>query len=651
MTAELIAPDGTITDPYRNFIAVSRYARWLDQDNRRETWRETVTRYVDFFRKHLSTNHGYSPSAPIFDEVHRAILQHEVMPSMRALMTAGPALERSHIAGYNCSFIAVDDPRAFDEAMYILLNGTGVGFSVESRHVSQLPEIPAHFETDGAQSILVEDSKEGWAEAFQLVLTGLWAGVIPTWDLSLIRPAGARLKTFGGRASGPEPLERLFEFAVKTFQNAAGRHLTPLEAHDLMCLVGDVVVSGGVRRSALISLSDLSDTAMATAKSGTWWESNGHRRLANNSAVYRTRPTREQFDIEWQTLKDSGSGERGIYNLRAAQDHASAKGRIGHLIEGVNPCAEILLRSLEFCNLTEIVIDPKDRMDEVITKVQLATIIGTWQSTLTDFKHLRWQWKANCEEERLLGVSLTGIYGNPLFNDPDDPLLPGDLELLNDVAKHANASEAQLLAINPSAAITCVKPSGTVSQLTGVSSGIHPWHSDYYIRSVRGATTDPLTRMLRDYEVPNEPDVMQPDRTTVFSFPVAAPSGAVTREDIFALDHLRLWAIYRQHWCDHNPSVTINVREHEWDEVAEWVWDNWDIVGGISFLPHSDHVYQQAPYIECDENTYQKAKNAMPTINWGDLSFYESEDSTTGSQELACTAGACEIVDMASAAA
>jgi ribonucleoside-diphosphate reductase alpha chain len=643
----LIAADGTITDPYRQFIAVSRYARWLDSAGRRETWSETVTRYVDFFREHLVEGHGYDPLDPTFHEVHEAILNHRVMPSMRALMTAGPALKRSHIAGYNCSFIAVDDPRAFDEAMYILLNGTGVGFSVEARHVEKLPHVPAAFWASKT-TITVQDSKEGWAEAFRDLLDELWTGLIPSIDYSQIRPAGARLKTFGGRASGPEPLQRLFDFAINQFKIAAGRALTPIEAHDLMCYVGDVVVSGGVRRSALISLSDLSDQNMATAKSGAWWEKTGHRRLANNSAVYMNKPTPEQFEREWNNLIESQSGERGIYNLAGARDHATAQGRDGSRIDGTNPCGEILLRNMEFCNLTEVVIDPDDTMTELIDKVRIAAIIGTWQSTLVDFQHLRPQWRENCVQERLLGVSLTGIYGHPVLSNPDAACLPEALNDMRQMAHITNQREALKAGIAASAAITCVKPSGTVSQLTGVSSGIHPWHAKQYIRTVRGNNTDPLTKMMTDYGVPHEPDIMKPDTTTVFSFPVKAPAGATIGDDITALEHLKLWALYRKHWTDHNPSITVSVLPEEWAEVADWVYENWDAVGGISFLPKDLGIYQQAPYQPCDEVTYARMVKKMPEIDWTSLSFYEQTDSTTSSQELACTAGACEIVDIAS---
>jgi ribonucleoside-diphosphate reductase alpha chain len=644
-----LAADGTITNPYQQFIAISRYARWLDEENRRETWAETVDRYVGFFQTHLIVNHGYDGSAPIFDEVRQAILNLDVMPSMRALMTAGPALARSHIAGYNCAFVAVDDPRAFDEALYVSMNGTGVGFSVERRYVDQLPVVPELAPYEGFPYI-VEDSKEGWAEAYRELVKGLYDGVILTWDLSRIRPAGAKLKTFGGRASGPGPLDQLFRFTVDAFKQAQGRRLTSLEAHDIMCKVGDCVVSGGVRRSALISLSDLNDFDMAKAKSGNWWENSGHRALANNSAVYSKKPAVAQFLREWRNLIESQSGERGIYNLAGAQAKASSAGRIGDLIAGTNPCGEILLRNMEFCNLTEVIIKATDTEKIIANKVRIAAIIGTWQSTLTDFKYLRPNWKQNCEEERLLGVSFTGIYGNRLFNNPGDIRLPKRLQKLRLIAQSWNQEEAADLGINPSAAVTTVKPSGTVSQLTGVSSGIHPWHSDYYIRTVRGNNVDPLTQLLQAWKVPNEPDVMKPDTTTVFSFPIKAPKDAVTREQTSALDHLALWSIYREHWTDHNPSVTINVREEEWMAVGTWVYENWDKVGGISFLPYSDHAYAQAPYQPITQDEYTAAVAEFPKeIRWADLPFYELMDSTSGSQSLACTADGCDVVDIGAA--
>ena len=641
---------GSLTVPYQNFIALSRYARWLEAEGRRETWAETVDRYVGWFKNHLETNYGYGPDDNgVFAEVRQAILNLDVMPSMRALMTAGPALSRSHIAGYNCSFITVDNPRAFDEAMYILLNGTGVGFSVEHRHVDKLPPVPETLE-DYPLVLIVEDSKEGWATSFRDLLTRLWEdGIVPQWNLSNIRPKGARLKTFGGRASGPGPLDELFRFTVDTFKNAAGRRLTPLECHDLMCKVGDVIVSGGVRRSALISLSDLGEHDMAKAKSGNWWEHHGHRRLANNSAAYGSRPSVTQFLREWRNLIESQSGERGIFNMNGARAHAAAIGRDGAQIQGTNPCGEILLRDQEFCNLTEVVIKADDTIEDIKNKVRIAAIIGTWQSTLTDFPYLRDEWKENCEEERLLGVSLTGIYGHKLFNNPGDIRLAKRLRRLREVAHRYNQSEAEYLGINPSAAITCVKPSGTVSQLTGVSSGIHPWHSAHYIRTVRAPVTDPMTKFLTDYGVPCEPDLMAPDSTVVFSWPVAAPKDAVVQADVSALEHLALWSIYREHWTDHNPSVTISVAENEWLAVGTWVFENWDKVGGISFLPRDEHTYQQAPYQKVDEETYTAFVEKFPkSLHWSDLGLYELMDSTSGGRELACSAdgSGCDVVDI-----
>lgn len=640
---------GSIAVPYQNFIALSRYARWLDAEGRRETWVETVDRYVAWFRDHLVLNYGYATDDPNFQLVREAIINLDVMPSMRALMTAGPALSRSHIAGYNCSFIAVDDPRAFDEAMYILLNGTGVGFSVEHRHVDKLPPVPEELK-DYPLVLIVEDSKEGWALSFRDLLTQLWQnGIVPRWDLSNIRAKGERLKTFGGRASGPGPLDELFRFTVTTFKNAAGRRLTPLECHDLMCKVGDVIVSGGVRRSALISLSDLGEHDMAKAKSGNWWEHHPHRRLANNSAAYGARPSVTQFLREWRNLIESQSGERGIFNMNGARAHAAAIGRDGAQIQGTNPCGEILLRDQEFCNLTEVVIKADDTIEDIRNKVHIAAIIGTWQSTLTDFPYLRDKWRENCEDERLLGVSLTGIYGHRLFNNPGDIRLPKRLRRLRQLAAQANQTEADKLGINPSAAITCVKPSGTVSQLTGVSSGIHPWHSEYYIRTVRAPLTDPMTSMLRAYGVPNEPDLMAPDSTVVFSWAVKAPPGAVVQAEVTALEHLALWSIYREHWTDHNPSVTISVAESEWLAVGTWVFENWERVGGVSFLPRDEHTYQQAPYQKIDAETYEAFVAKFPqSIYWSDLGLYELMDSTTGGRELACAAdgSGCDVVDI-----
>jgi ribonucleoside-triphosphate reductase (thioredoxin) len=641
-----INENGSITDPYKNFIHISRYARWVEEKNRRETWTETVDRYINFMKDHLILNYGYSPNSKIFDEVKDAILNHRIMPSMRALMTAGPALERDHIAAYNCSFIAVDSLRAFDEAMYVLMNGTGVGFSVESKYVDELPVISESF-NQTATTIVVEDSKLGWAKALKELIALLSQGQIPEWDMSKVRPSGARLKTFGGRASGPGPLSALFTFTVDTFKNAAGRRLKPIEAHDLMCKVGEVVVVGGVRRSALISLSNLDDFEMAKAKSGSWWEKQAQRSLANNSAVYNTKPNTAQFLREWRNLYESKSGERGIYNMESVRKHVESFGRRdASLVSGTNPCGEIILRPNEFCNLTEVVISADDTREDLMEKVRLATILGTWQSTLTNFKYIRKTWKDNCEEERLLGVSLTGIYGNKITSTAGKALE----QLLTDMRLESvriNDVEAKKLNINPSVSITCVKPSGTVSQLVGVSSGIHPWYSEYYIRSVRGSNNDPLTQFLKDSGIPSEPDVMKPDETTVFYFPQKAPKNATVTKDLTAIDHLEMWKTYRTYWTEHNPSVTINVHEDEWLRVGAWVFDNFDSIGGISFLPASEHTYKQAPYQEISKDEYEEwVKKSPSNIQWEMLSLYEKEDGTTGTQELSCVAGECEIVDI-----
>jgi ribonucleoside-diphosphate reductase alpha chain len=641
-----IDSDGSISDPYRNFIAVSRYSRWIENQGRRETWSETVDRYIDFMKDHLVKNYNYKQDDIKFAQVKDAILNHKVMPSMRSLMTAGPALERDNIAAYNCSFIAVDSLRAFDEAMYILMNGTGVGFSVEQKYVSNLPVIAEElFPTN--TTIVVEDSKLGWAKAYKELIGLLVTGQIPEWDMSKVRPAGARLKTFGGRASGPEPLNDLFKFTVEQFKIAAGRRLKPIEAHDIMCKVGEVVVVGGVRRSALISLSNLDDFEMAKAKSGQWWETEGQRALANNSAVYNAKPNTAQFLREWRNLYESKSGERGIYNMDSVRKHIDKFGRRdSSKVTGTNPCGEILLRANEFCNLTEVVVDAQDTEETLRDKIRLATILGTWQSSLTNFKYIRKSWKDNCEEERLLGVSLTGIFGNPITGTVHKGLSEM-LDRLRESSIEINKNEAEVLGINPSVAITTVKPSGTVSQLTGVSSGIHPWYSEHYIRTVRADNKDPLTTFLKDFNVPHEPDVMKPETTTVFSFPVKAPKNAVVTKDLSAIEHLEVWKVYRTHWTEHNPSVTINVKEDEWLDVGAWVFKNFDSIGGVSFLPASEHTYKQAPYQEISEKEYKDLVSKMPKrIPWESLSLYELEDSTSGSQELACSAGACEVVDI-----
>ena len=644
----LINSDGTIKDHYRNFIHLSRYARWIESEGRRETWVETVDRYIQFMKNHLVTNFNYSESDLVFDKIREAILHHKIMPSMRGLMTAGPALERDNIALYNCSFIAVDSPRAFDEAMYILMNGTGVGFSVEQKYIDHLPTIADDFFATET-TIVVEDSKLGWAKAYKELIGLLITGQIPNWDMSKVRPAGERLKTFGGRASGPKPLEELFRFTVDTFKAAAGRRLKSIEAHDLMCKIGEIVVVGGVRRSALISLSNLDDFEMAKAKSGQWWESEPQRALANNSAVYNNKPSVAQFLREWRNLYESKSGERGIYNMDSVRKHIDKfDRRDSSKVMGTNPCGEILLRPNEFCNLTEVVIESTDSEEDILQKINLATILGTWQSTLTNFKYIRKSWKDNCEEERLLGVSLTGIFSNKI-TATNSKNLANVLDLFRNESVLTNAAEADKLGIPHSASITCVKPSGTVSQLTGVSSGIHPWYSPYYLRSVRGDNKDPLTTFLKDCGIPNEPDVMKPNDTTVFYFPIKAPKNAVVTKDLSAIDHLEIWKIYRTHWTEHNPSVTINIREDEWVRVGAWVYDNFDDIGGVSFLPYSEHSYKQAPYQEITEQEYSEWLAKMPdNIPWAMLTLYEKEDGTTGSQELSCVAGACEIVDIGS---
>lgn len=645
----ILTNNGQIEDPYRNFIAVSRYSRWLEKENRRETWEETVDRYVDFMRSHMDSNYPNVVSDNKWTEIRSAILNHEVMPSMRGLMTAGPALARENLAQFNCSFIAIDDVRAFDEALYILMNGVGLGFSAEKKYVSHLPVVAEVFEGT-SDVITVADSKAGWAKAFREVLANLYEGRTPRLDISNVRPAGARLKTFGGRASGPQPLIDLFDFATEIFKNARGRQLTPLECHDLMCKVGEVVVVGGVRRSALISLSDLNDYEMSKAKTGAWWESQGQRALANNSAVYYKKPSIGEFLMEWGSLYESKSGERGIINMEGFHKSPYAPRRDMSKIQGLNPCAEILLRSKQLCNLTEVVVRDTDTLEDIEYKVSIASLLGTIQSSLTNFKYLRKVWQANCEEERLLGVSLTGQFGHVTLNGSEGlEKLASWLEEMRFKAVTTNERYAKKMGINVSTAITTAKPSGTVSQLTASSSGMHPWHNAHYLRRVRGDNKDPLTQFMVDAGIPAEPDVTKPNSTTVFTFPQKAPAGALTRTDIGAIEHLEIWKVYKQHWTEHNPSITVSVKEDEWIEVANWVYENWEDVGGISFLPYSDHTYRQAPYEDCDETTFKQFTADMPkSIDWSLLSVYETEDTTTGSQTLSCTAGNCELVDISS---
>ncbi len=639
MTRNMTTTNHLPTD-YQTFIATSRYARWIEEENRRETWAETVGRFIDNIVRPADID------TKTINEIEEAILNLEVMPSMRALMTAGQAADRDNTCVYNCSYLPVDHPRAFDEAMFILLCGTGVGFSVERQAIQKLPQVPEDL-AEVEDTIVVQDSKEGWAKSLRKLISLLYVGDIPKWDLSKIRPAGARLKTFGGRASGPEPLNDLFNIVVGKFKGATGRKLNSVECHDIMCKIGEVVVVGGVRRSAMISLSNLSDDRMRHAKSGQWWENEGQRALANNSVAYTEKPDMETFMREWTALVESKSGERGIFSRDAADKHVERNGRRETGREwGTNPCSEIILRPYQFCNLTEVVVRPTDTEKTLARKVKLATILGTIQSTYTHMPYLRPVWKRNTEEERLLGVSLTGIMDNEITNKPTAKIL----NKLRHVAVQTNNEVAQQLGISASAAITCVKPSGTVSQLVDSASGIHARHSTHYIRTVRGDNKDPLTQFMQDVGIPAEPCVMKPESTTVFSFPVASPDGAITRNDMTAIEQLELWKMYALEWCEHKPSVTITVRDEEWLKVGAWVYDNFDICSGVSFLPHSDHTYAQAPYQDCDKAVYTETLSAMPkSIDWSRLSDYEKEDNTAGTQTLACSGDSCEVVDLTAA--
>lgn len=635
----------------QEYIHKSRYARWVDSKSRRETWPETVQRYVEYFD-------GKFPHFPRA-EVANAILNLKAMPSMRALMTAGPALDRDPIAGFNCSFVAVDDVRAFDEILYILMCGTGVGFSVERQYIAKLPVVGAGVALgkDGKvvvemaeklspidHTIVVRDSKGGWAGAFRELLTHLYAGHIPKWDTSGVRPAGAKLKTFGGRASGPQPLIDLFVFAVETFKAAVGRRLTSIECHDLVCKVADIVVVGGVRRSALISLSNLSDDRMRVAKSGQWWNTDPQRALANNSAVYTERPQAEIFMKEWLALIESKSGERGIYNRQAAQNKAAQNGRRdAYQIAGTNPCAEIALRSKGLCNLTEVVVRAGDSLEDLKAKVRIATIMGTYQSMLTNFRYVREDWKRNQEEERLLGVSMTGIMDHEVLSQ----VSPGSahwLAVLREYAVEVNAEWAAKLGINPAAAITTVKPSGTVSQLVDAASGKHERYAEYYVRTVRGDNKDPLTQLMISQGFPHEPAIGKEASTTVFSFPVKAPEHAVFRNDRTAIQQLEHYLMFQRHWSEHNVSNTIYVRDQEWLAVGAWVYEHFDELAGVSFLPHSDHSYKQAPYTECSKDEYEALLARMPSFDWDELARFETTDATVNTKELACTAGVCEYL-------
>ena len=636
----------SLPTPYQQFIHLSRYSRWLEKEGRRETWEETVERYFKFFDEHLANNRKYNLDPALRQELKTAVLNLEIMPSMRSLMTAGEALKRDNTAGYNCSYVAVNRVRAFDEILYILMCGTGVGFSVERQYVEKLPTIAEAF-TDSDTTIVVQDSKAGWAKAFRELVSLLIGGQVPQWDLSKIRPAGARLKTFGGRASGPKPLEDLFRFTVDTFKRAAGRKLTSIECHDIVCKIAEIVVVGGVRRSALISLSNLTDERMRDAKTGAWWNDNPQRALANNSVAYKEKPEIGVFMDEWVSLYKSKSGERGIFNRAAAQKTVAKLGdrRDPNYEFGTNPCSEIILRDCEFCNLTEVVVRPEDTLESLRRKVELASILGTWQASLTHFPYLSSSWQRNCEEEALLGVSLTGILDNKMMRG-EEGSLENILTTLRNQAQETNKTWAANIGINPAAAITCVKPSGTVSQLTDSASGIHPRHSEYYIRTVRADRKDPLCQMMIDMGFPAEPCVMKPDHTMVFSFPMKA-EGSITRNDLTAIQHLQLWLEYQRHWCEHKPSITITVREHEWMEVGAFVYRHFDEISGISFLPHSDHNYRQAPYQDCTKTAYTALAVEMPkNVDWSLLKNYEKTDTTASSQTFACSGDKCEIVDL-----
>jgi len=640
--------DNYLPTIYSQVIQQSRYARWSDDLGRRETWEETVDRYVSNVvapKLVFPDDNGLLyQDKELMLEIRQAILTLDVMPSMRGLMCAGEALQRDNMALYNCSFIAMDNPRAFDEILYILTCGTGVGFSCETQYVNKLPEVSEEFH-DTDSCIVVADSRIGWASSFRELIQLLYGGKVPKWDMSRVRGKGERLRTFGGRASGPEPLVDLFQYCVRTFRGAAGRKLTDLEVHGMVCKIGEVVVVGGVRRSALISLSDLHSNKMRNAKSGNWWDRYPEFALANNSAVYESKPDVGEFLEEWKALYDSKSGERGIYYRQGIRDKTDSIGkRDSSLVVGTNPCGEIALRSAGLCNLTEVVVRAGDTVDDLSRKARIATILGTIQSTYTDFRYVRSIWKRNAEEERLLGVSLTGIYDSTLLSGTDGGSLSALLEGLKEYVNEVNREYASKLGINPSVAITTVKPSGTVSQLVDSASGIHPRHSEYYIRSIRQDNKDPLTQFLKDSGVPSEPDVMKPDATTVFYFPIKSPDGATVKDSVTPRSHLDLWNIYNKHWAEHQVSVTVSVKEGEWVDTAGWVYDNFDGLSGISFLPSDGGTYRQAPYQECSKEEWEELVSKMPkSLDWDSFASYESDDNTTGVQQLACTGSSCEI--------
>ena len=637
----------TLPNDYQNFIALSRYARWLPDKNRRETWKETVARYFDFMEGHLKDNTNQELETKTRKLLEDAVVSLEVMPSMRALMTAGPALAKNNIAGYNCAYLSVDHWKAFDECLFILMHGTGVGFSVERQFVNKLPDVPEEL-VDAEDTIVIQDSKEGWQSAFRKLISYLYDGEMPKWDFSKVRPKGSRLKTFGGRASGPEPLIDLFYFTTNIFKEAVGRKLTSYECHRMMCKIAEVVVVGGVRRSALISLSNLTDERMRNAKSGKWWSDTPEMALSNNSVCYTEKPDIGIFMKEWLSLYESKSGERGIFNRQAAIKQVESIGRRETEHDfGCNPCSEIILRDGQFCNLTEVVIRRADTQKDILRKARLATILGTFQASLTGIKRLRPKWIQNTEEESLLGVSLTGIMDNAFMNGSEDSLLPKFLEKIKKEVVSVNKEWSGMLGITQATATTAIKPSGTVSQLVDSASGIHTRHNDYYLRRVRADSKDPIAQLMEDQGIPCEPDVMKPNSVKVFTFPMKAPEGAVLRDDRTAIEQLELWLTYQRHYCEHKPSVTVSVREHEWMEVGAWVYKHFDEVSGVSFLPHSDHSYQQAPYEDCTKAEYTALAKKMPkAVDWDLISKYELTDMTVATKTLACTGNICEMVDL-----
>lgn len=621
------------------FVYYRTYSRWMDKENRRETWIETVDRYINFMRENI----GSRLDEKEYEELRLAILNQEIMPSMRLMWSAGDAARKTNVCAYNCSFIAPSKLEDFAEIMYLLMCGTGAGFSVESQTVQQLPLIKK--QTGEILPIYeIKDSKEDWGDSLTAGMKAWYEGKDIKFDYSKLRLAGERLKTMGGRSSGPEPLRALLDFTRSKILNRQGKRLTNLDVHDIICKIGEVVVMGGVRRSALISLSDLDDEEMRHSKEGQFYLNEPQRQMANNSAVYNQRPTAAEFMEEWLALAKSGTGERGIFNRGGlesqlperrwkvfAKDSATA---------GTNPCGEIILKSKQFCNLTEVVARHEDTAETLLKKTRLATILGTYQSTLTNFPYISKEWKKNCEEERLLGVSLTGQWDSPASRSPEI------VKKLKMLAIEVNKEYAKKFGINPSTCITCVKPSGTVSQLVDSASGMHTRHAKYYIRRIRISATDPLFQMLKDQKFPYYPEVGQAEgsaSTYVLEFPVKAPDGAVTRNSLSALDQLEHWKLIKENFTEHNPSVTISVGNDEWISTANWLYQNWNILGGLSFLPRVDHSYALAPYEEISEEKYYELLAKMPEIDFSEIVVYEKEDSTQGAKELACVAGVCEV--------